>query len=44
MSNVDVDIEEIRQLTQRGLNELLEQAKLESGDLFVLGLSTSEVR
>ena len=44
MSNVDVDIEEIRQLTQRGLNELLEQAKLESGDLFVLGLSTSEVQ
>lgn len=44
MSNVDVDIEEIRQLTQRGLNELLEQTKLESGDLFVLGLSTSEVQ
>lgn len=44
MSNVDVDIEEICQLTQRGLNELLEQAKLKSGDLFVLGLSTSEVQ
>ena len=40
----DVDIEEIRLLTKKGLNELLEQAHLESDDLFVLGLSTSEVQ
>ena len=39
----DVDIEEIRLLTKKGLNELLEQAHLEPDDLFVLGLSTSEV-
>ena len=40
----DVDIEEIRLLTKKGLSELLEQAHLEPDDLFVLGLSTSEVQ
>ena len=40
----DVDIEEIRLLTKKGLNELLERAHLEPDDLFVLGLSTSEVQ
>lgn len=42
MSNIDID--EIRALTKTGINELLAQANLEAGDLFVLGLSTSEVQ
>ncbi|WP_373842432.1 TIGR01440 family protein [Limosilactobacillus sp.] len=39
-----VDLERIKQQTKQGLTELLDQAKLETGDLFVLGLSTSEVQ
>lgn len=39
-----VDLNQIKQQTKQGLTELLEQAYLESGDIFVLGLSTSEVR
>lgn len=40
----EVDIEQIQKLTQTGLDELLAQANLEAGDIFVLGLSTSEVQ
>jgi uncharacterized protein (TIGR01440 family) len=39
-----VDLNQIKQQTKQGLTELLEQAHLEAGDIFVLGLSTSEVR
>lgn len=39
-----VDLNQIKQQTRQGLTELLDQAHLEAGDLFVLGLSTSEVR
>lgn len=39
-----VDLNQIKQQTKQGLTELLDQAHLEAGDLFVLGLSTSEVR
>lgn len=39
-----VDLDQIKQQTRQGLTELLNQAKLEAGDVFVLGLSTSEVQ
>lgn len=39
-----VDLKQIKQQTQQGLTELLNQAQLKAGDIFVLGLSTSEVR
>ncbi|WP_267202528.1 TIGR01440 family protein [Limosilactobacillus kribbianus] len=39
-----VDLAQIKQQTKQGLTELLDQAKLKKGDLFVLGLSTSEVQ
>ena len=39
-----VDLNQIKRQTKQGLTELLEQAHLEAGDIFVLGLSTSEVR
>lgn len=39
-----VDLNQVKQQTKQGLTELLEQAHLEDGDIFVLGLSTSEVR
>lgn len=39
-----VDLNQVKQQTKQGLTELLEQAHLEAGDIFVLGLSTSEVR
>ncbi|MGN1283269.1 MAG: TIGR01440 family protein [Limosilactobacillus sp.] len=39
-----VDLNQIKQQTRQGLTELLDQAHLEAGDIFVLGLSTSEVR
>lgn len=39
----DISINEIKRQTATGLNELLEQAQLESDELIVLGLSTSEV-
>lgn len=39
-----VDLAKIKQETKQGLQELLDQADLRPGDLFVLGLSTSEVQ
>ena len=39
-----VDLNQVKQQTKQGLTELLEQAHLEAGDIFVLGLSTSEAR
>lgn len=39
-----VDLNQIKRQTKQGLTELLKQAHLEAGDIFVLGLSTSEVR
>lgn len=38
-----VDMDKVKQQVATGLNELLEQAHLNEGDLVVLGLSTSEV-
>lgn len=39
-----VDLNQVKQETKQGLTELLQKAQLKSGDLFVLGLSTSEVQ
>lgn len=39
-----VDLNQVKQETKQGLDELLDQAHLAAGDLFVLGLSTSEVQ
>lgn len=39
-----VDLKQVKQQTQQGLTELLNQAQLKAGDIFVLGLSTSEVQ
>lgn len=39
-----VDLAQVKQETKQGLQELLDQAHLQAGDLFVLGLSTSEVQ
>lgn len=39
-----MELEQIVEETKQGLSELLAQAKLVPGDLFVLGLSTSEVQ
>lgn len=38
------EIEKIKVQTKQGLTELLEQAKLEPGDVLAVGLSTSEVQ
>lgn len=39
-----VDLVQVEKQTKQGLTELLNQANLEAGDIFVLGLSTSEVQ
>ena len=39
-----VDLETVHKLVETGLVEYLDQTHLRAGDLFVLGLSTSEVR
>lgn len=41
---LETDLNEIREQVTTGLNELLEQAGLSEGDLFVLGCSTSEIQ
>ena len=38
-----IDMDQVKKQVATGLNELLEQAHLNEGDLVVLGLSTSEV-
>ena len=38
------ELETYRKEVHTGLTELLKEAKLEKGDLFVVGLSTSEVQ
>ncbi|WP_295731465.1 TIGR01440 family protein [uncultured Limosilactobacillus sp.] len=38
-----VNLAEIKQQVTQGVNELLEEAHLQAGDTFVLGISTSEV-
>ena len=39
-----LDLEKIKNQVQTGLKELLAQANLEAGDIFVLGCSTSEIQ
>lgn len=39
-----LDLAEISKQTKQGLTELLDQANLKKGDLFVLGMSTSEIQ
>ena len=39
-----LDLEKIKTQVQTGLKELLAQANLEAGDIFVLGCSTSEIQ
>ena len=38
-----MDLKEIEQQTQQAVSQVLEQAKLKMGDVFVIGCSTSEV-
>ena len=38
-----MELKQIEQETQKAVNEVLAQAKLKMGDLFVIGCSTSEV-
>ena len=38
------ELDTYRNEVRTGLTELLQEAKLEKGDLFVVGLSTSEVQ
>lgn len=41
---MSINLETIKQETKQGLTELLDQAKLDKGDILVVGLSTSEVQ
>ena len=38
-----MDLNEIEQQTRQAVSQVLEQAKLKMGDVFVIGCSTSEV-
>ena len=38
-----MELKQIEQETQKSVSEVLAQAKLKMGDLFVIGCSTSEV-
>ncbi len=38
-----VDLEQVKEQVTKGVNELLDSANLSQGDIFVLGISTSEV-
>ncbi len=38
-----VDLEQVRKQVRTGAQELLDQAKLTAGDIFVLGISTSTI-